>query len=218
VDTWANVVKCATQPKINATSDATRDSPRQNTKETHHEQDRSIVTHDLEEHEKYETKKYSLDNSNRCAMDYESMILNKDTLTSDSNKMQDVDQFSVPPIPATTCAPVTKWSDIITTNTEYEHATEKQGKKREQVNLTNEIQKGENEGDEDTEEITRYKLPQTTSPKRAKKIKVDSDAKYPVRRREANQGREHQTYYGTHRTPPAPHQTNNVSYIQDCNH
>ena len=135
------------------------------------------MTHDLQEHEKYETKTYSLDNSNRCAMDYESMILNTDTVSSDSNNMEDVDQFSVPPTTATTCAPVTKWSDIITTNTEHEDATEKQGKKREQANLTNEIQKEENDGDEDTEEITRHKLPQRTSPKHSKKIKVNSDAK-----------------------------------------
>jgi hypothetical protein len=110
-------------------------------------------------------------------MDYESMILNTDTVSSDSNNMEDVDQFSVPPTTATTCAPVTKWSDIITTNTEHEDATEKQGKKREQANLTNEIQKEENDGDEDTEEITRHKLPQRTSPKHSKKIKVNSDAK-----------------------------------------
>jgi len=51
------------------------------------------------------------------------------------------------------------------------------GKKREQANLTNEIQNDENDDDEDAEEITRHKLPQTTSPKRSKKIKVDSDAK-----------------------------------------
>ena len=82
--------------------------------------------------------------------------------------MQDVDQFSVT-LSQLLHVPQLQNGPASLQPIQNQNMLQKsRGKKREQANLTNEIQNDENDDDEDAEEITRNKLPQTTSPKRSK--------------------------------------------------
>ena len=74
-----------------------------------------------------------------------------------------------------TCPKVTKWSDLLTTDSDTEHDLEKQGKKREKsTQPKDDILKG-SDSDDNTIDVGPSQLTKMPSPKRTKKIKVDRE-------------------------------------------
>jgi hypothetical protein len=74
-----------------------------------------------------------------------------------------------------TCTKVTKWSDLLSTDSDTEHDLEEQGKKREKFTQPkDDIQEG-NDSDDKTTDAGPSQLTKTPSPKRKKKMKVDRE-------------------------------------------
>jgi len=128
LDTRANVVKCFTPTGIQATNSTTRDFPIPPIIDTHQDTGPSTLPHVQEGHEKHETQTLSTDNPHRYPTDSKTVIHDVDTDKPDSNNKDEEDQNPVSPNLPTTSAPLTKWTDLISTDLEQERATDKQGK------------------------------------------------------------------------------------------
>jgi len=89
---------------------------------------------------------------------------------TDNNKNAMVDEET-----QASCPKVTKWCDLLTTDSDTEHYLEKQGKKREKsTQPKDDIEKG-SDSDDNTIDAGTSQLTNTPSPKRTKKIKVDRE-------------------------------------------
>lgn len=80
-----------------------------------------------------------------------------------------------PPDTHATCPNATKWSDLISTESDAERDHEKQGKKREKSKPTKDDKHEDKESDDNNTDARTTQLTQTTSPTRTTKIKVDID-------------------------------------------
>jgi len=94
----------------------------------------------------------------------------------------DEELLLAPPDTHGTCLNATKWSDLITTESDAKRDHEKQGKKRQKSKQTKDDKQEEKESDDNNTDAGTSQPTLTTSPKRTKKIKVDRDVLTPRER------------------------------------
>jgi hypothetical protein len=82
----------------------------------------------------------------------------------------------VPPNAQGACTTLPKWSDLLTTDSENELDLDKQGKKRDKSITPKDDEQRGNENDVSTSAAGPSQPTKTPSPKRPKKLKVESDA------------------------------------------
>ena len=96
--------------------------------------------------------------------------------TTDNNIIRMAEELtSAPQDIQATCPNATKWSDLITTESDTERDHEKQGKKREKSQQTKDDKREDKDSDGNNTDAGSTRLTQTSSPKRTKKIKVERD-------------------------------------------
>jgi len=100
------------------------------------------------------------------------------SLSDDINKTDNIvrmdEELSLaPPDTHVTCTNATKWSDLITTESDAEHDHKKQSKKREKSKQTKDDKQEDKDSDDNNADAGNTRLTQTTNPKRTKEIKVD---------------------------------------------
>jgi len=102
------------------------------------------------------------------------------TPSKEINKTENIDKKNedrnlTPPDTQPTCPNVTKWSDLISNESDAEHDNDKQGKKREKPKQTKDEAHEDEESEDNITDVGNTRFIQASSPKRTKKIKVDRD-------------------------------------------
>jgi len=102
------------------------------------------------------------------------------TPSKEKHKTENIDRINedlslAPSDSQPTCPNVTKWSDLISTESDAERDHDKQGKKREKSKQTNDETHKDEESDDNITDAGSTQFTQASSPKPTKKMKVDRD-------------------------------------------
>ena len=99
-----------------------------------------------------------------------------DTMNKTDNIIKMAEELiSVPTDTQETCHNATKWSDLLTTESDTERDHDKQGKKREKSKQTRDDKHEDKDNNDNITDAGSKQLTLTTSPKHTKKIKVDRE-------------------------------------------
>jgi hypothetical protein len=139
--------------------------------------------HQVAEHQSRSPEQYAHDEQDPMVVEHlpcspadEAASLPDDVNKTDNNKNA-MDDEGTPALSdtQTTCPIVSKWSNLLTTDSDTEHDLEKQGKKREKSTQPKDDKQEGSDSDDNTIDAGSSQFTKMPSPKRTKKIKVDRE-------------------------------------------
>jgi len=171
-NSWAQMVKRGTEKAPSVVNNGTNNVSLSSNGETRHVIELHSRSLDQEAHNKWDpmTMEHHL-----CPPADKAVSLSDDINKTDNSVRMDEELGLAPPDTHATCTNATKWSDLITTESDADRDHEKQGNKREKSKQTIDDKQEDKESDDNNTDAGTTQITQTTKPKRTQKIKVDRD-------------------------------------------